>query len=59
MITARVKYNGNHYFSGESVCGEYFEKDGKHYIRDKSEDEFGSVDNRIAEIDPETLKQGG
>jgi len=37
-----VKYNGNHYYSGDSVIGLYKKKDGKHYITDIIKDEFGN-----------------
>ena len=42
MKTAKgtVKYNGNHYFSGDKVSGEYTQNDGKHYITDVIVDEF-------------------
>jgi hypothetical protein len=51
-----VKWNGNHYFSGDKVIGESFEKDGKSYIIDEWEDEYGNEFKDTVEVTPLTIE---
>jgi uncharacterized phage protein (TIGR01671 family) len=55
---AQVKWNGNHYFSGDWETGFYVEKsDGKHYIYDTGTDNVGNAIYDFVEIDIKTLGQ--
>lgn len=47
-----VKYNGNHYYSGDTVKGEYSFEGGKHYIVDIITDEFGNEFETKLEVTP-------
>ena len=58
---AKVKWNGNHYFSGESVSGsKHRVKDGKHEIYDDEENYVAGLGdftrNTWVEIDESTLE---
>lgn len=56
--TAKVKYNGNHFFAGELVHGYYLEdKTHRGFIRHEWENEYGAEFETTVEIDKNTLKQ--
>lgn len=54
---AKVKWNGNHYFSGQCVYGYVFKKDlsDKAYIIDTEEDEFGNISFQEVEVDEDSV----
>ena len=54
-----VKYNGNHYFSGDIVIGLVFIENGKTYINDEFTDIYGNEYRTKVEVDPLTVKEIG
>lgn len=62
--TALVKWNGNHYFSGDEVSGSKIETrpDETVWLWDDDDTDYGfpyygEPENQWVEIDPETLKE--
>ena len=56
----KIKYNGNHRFSGEWVYGYYWysEIEEKHYIKESEDiDGLGTFEHTDFEVDPETVGQ--
>jgi uncharacterized phage protein (TIGR01671 family) len=57
---AKIKYNGNHRFSGDWVIGYYWysEITEKHYIKESEDvDDLGTYEHSDFEIDVDTLGQ--
>lgn len=58
LFRGKVKYNGNHYFSGEWVKGFYLENEqGESFILDTEEDQFGNARFKKVQVIPETVGQ--
>lgn len=60
LSKAKVKYNGNHVFSGQWIDGYYYydQFENVHRIKHIEEDEYGNIVSVIdLEIDPLTLSQ--
>jgi hypothetical protein len=53
IYTGIVRYNGNHYFSGDWVKGSIV--NSGNFIEDASEDMFGNKIGRVVEVFPESL----
>jgi len=49
-MKGQVKYNGNHYFCGDYVFGEYKQREGKHFIVDEYEDKYGNEFKNEVEV---------
>jgi hypothetical protein len=58
LFRGKIKYNGNHYFSGDWIYGFYFENGaGEGFIVDTSPDNFGNIMFAKIQVDPETVGQ--